>query len=90
MHFSRFDIIAAILVSLLVLTLGVVRYRKGERWLLALLPLIPVGMMLGIYASEHHQRILGIPAFALIISPVLAGIAARRRPAADQLAGTDC
>jgi hypothetical protein len=80
-HYSRFDLIAAALVCLLCLAVGIARYRKGDRWLLALLPLVPAGMMLGLYASEHHHRTLGIPAFVLIIAPVLARIAARLRNA---------
>ncbi len=85
-HFSLFVLVTAAFVSLLTLAAGVVRYRKGDRWLLALLPLIPVGVVLGIYAGDHHERVLGIPAFLLIIAPVLIWNAARR----DQPVATDC
>jgi hypothetical protein len=77
-HYSLFVLIS---VGVLMLIAGFEQYRRGDRWLLSTLLVLPAGVMLGIYAGDHHQRALGIPAFALIVAYPITTRAGRRQRA---------
>ena len=79
-HLSLFVLIVAVVFVSLTLVAGVAGYRNGDRWLLLPLALMPVGVMVGIYAGDSHHRALGVLAFLLIVArPVIALVT--RRPA---------
>jgi uncharacterized membrane protein (UPF0136 family) len=63
-----FVLTCAAVLGMLTLVVGIVQYRRGERWLLVTLLTVPVGSLLGIYAGDHHSRGLGLAASALLLA----------------------
>jgi hypothetical protein len=71
----------AILFLVLTAVGGVALFRRGERWSIAALLMIPPGVLLGIYATDAHHRWLDVPAVILILSPpILRRVIMRRDP----------
>jgi uncharacterized membrane protein YfcA len=64
---AEFITASAVFVVGLSLIAGAIFYRRGERWSLAALATPPAGVVLGIYATDHHHRWLGLPAFILLV-----------------------
>lgn len=64
---SPFVLTCAAVLGLLALVVGIGQYRRGERWLLLTLPLVPAAALLGIYAGDHDSRALGLVASGLML-----------------------
>lgn len=78
-HYSLFALVTAAVMGVLMLTVGILQYRRGDRWLVLTVLTLPTGVVLGIYADHHHHRALGLPAFILIMAyPVFNQIARYR------------
>ena len=81
-HYSTFALVSDLAIAALTVFAGVVRYRRGDRWLLLAVLAIPAGARLGMYAGDHRERVLGVLAFVLIEVFPVSILVARRRAAA--------
>jgi hypothetical protein len=69
-------LVCAVVLAVFVIVVGIFRYRRGDRWTLAALLTPPTGALLGIYASDHDELWLAVPAVALLLlGPVVRQIA---------------
>lgn len=72
---SPFLLGCAGILAVVVVVVGAIRYRRGDRWTLVILLTPAAGALLGIYASDHKERWLALPALVLICAGPVARLA---------------
>lgn len=80
---SPFVLSCATVLGVLTLVVGIGQYRRGERWLLVSLLTVPAGALLGIYATDHDSRMLGLLGAAVLMTGLVVRSVIRRRHTAE-------